>query len=105
MNVTVLDRPQRQRVTQKSFKPELIGRDRFALDWPSIADARDLGLHVYQSREFLDVWMNTIGRAGGIECYFVVVKDSDAEPVLYLPLAIETKFNIRFLRFMDSGVA
>ncbi len=62
-------------------------------------------MYVYQSREFLDVWMNTIGSAGRIECYFVVVRDHDAEPVLYLPLAIETKFNIRFLRFMDCGVA
>ena len=29
----------------------------------------------------------------------------NSEPVLYLPLAIETRFNIRFLRFMDCGVA
>ena len=26
-------------------------------------------------------------------------------PVLYLPLAIDTKFNVRILRFMDAGVA
>jgi CelD/BcsL family acetyltransferase involved in cellulose biosynthesis len=62
-------------------------------------------MYVYQSREFLNVWMNTIGRAGCVECYFVVVRDQDAEPLLYLPLAIETRLNIRFLRFMDGGVA
>jgi CelD/BcsL family acetyltransferase involved in cellulose biosynthesis len=105
MSVTVLDLPQRHRIARPSFKVELIGGERLASDWPSIADGRDLKMYVYQSREFLNVWMNTIGSAGHIECYFVIVRDSDAEPVLYLPLAIETRFNIRFLRFMDCGVA
>ena len=105
MNVTVLDLPQRRRVAQPSFKVELIGSERLASDWPSIAGDRDVKMYVYQSREFLNVWMNTIGSAGRIECYFVMVRDNDAQPVLYLPLAIETRFNIRFLRFMDCGVA
>jgi CelD/BcsL family acetyltransferase involved in cellulose biosynthesis len=35
----------------------------------------------------------------------VVVKDGEGRPILYLPFAIETKFNIRLLRFMDCGVA
>jgi CelD/BcsL family acetyltransferase involved in cellulose biosynthesis len=105
MNVTALDLPQRHRVARPSFNVELIGSERLASDWPSIGADRDVKMYVYQSREFLDVWMNTIGSAGRIECYFVVVKDDTAEPVLYLPLAIETRFNIRFLRFMDCGVA
>jgi CelD/BcsL family acetyltransferase involved in cellulose biosynthesis len=105
MNVTVLDLPQRHRGARTSFKVELIGSERLASDWPSIADDRDVKMYVYQSREFLNVWMNTIGSANRIECYLIVVRDNDAEPVLYLPLAIETRFNIRFLRFMDRGVA
>jgi CelD/BcsL family acetyltransferase involved in cellulose biosynthesis len=105
MNVTVLDLPQRHRAAQPSFKVELIGSERLASDWPSIADDRDVAMYVYQSREFLNVWMNTIGSASRVECYFVMVRDNDAQPVLYLPLAIETRFNIRFLRFMDCGVA
>jgi CelD/BcsL family acetyltransferase involved in cellulose biosynthesis len=105
MNVTVLDLPQRHRAAQPSFKVELIGSERLASDWPSIADDRDVKMYVYQSREFLNVWMDTIGSAGRIEYYFVVVRDDDAQPVLFLPLAIETRFNIRFLRFMDCGVA
>jgi len=76
-----------------------------AADWPSITAASDLKMHVYQSREFLDVWMNTIGRARRIECYLIVVRDRAGRPVLYLPLGIETKFNVRLLRFMDAGVA
>jgi CelD/BcsL family acetyltransferase involved in cellulose biosynthesis len=62
-------------------------------------------MYVFQSREFLDVWLDTVGKAGRIECYLIVVRDGDARPVLYLPLAIETKFNVRLLRFMDCGVA
>jgi CelD/BcsL family acetyltransferase involved in cellulose biosynthesis len=105
MNVTILDLPQRHRAAQPSFKAELIGSERLASDWPSIADDRAISMYVFQSREFLKVWMNTIGSARRIECYFVAVRDNDAQPVLYLPLAIETRFNIRFLRFMDCGVA
>ncbi|HEX3993846.1 MAG TPA: GNAT family N-acetyltransferase [Acetobacteraceae bacterium] len=105
MNVTVLDSERPHSAAQNSFKAALIGRERFDIDWPSIADDRDVRMYVYQSREFLNVWMNTIGRASGIECSFVVVKDRDGQPVLYLPFAVETKFNVRFLRFMDCGVA
>ena len=62
-------------------------------------------MYVFQSREFLDIWLDTIGKASRIEPYFVVVRDADGRPVLYLPLTIETKFNVRLLRFMDCGVA
>jgi CelD/BcsL family acetyltransferase involved in cellulose biosynthesis len=74
-------------------------------DWPSITGPPDLRMYAFQSREFLDVWMNTIGRARRAECYLVVVKDGSGRPVLYLPLAIESQFNVRLLRFMDAGVA
>ena len=62
-------------------------------------------MHVYQSREFLDVWLNTIGHARQIEAFFFVVCDSSDRPVLYLPLGIETRFNYRLPRFLDAGVA
>src|SRR5262245_55022737 len=62
-------------------------------------------MHVFQSREFLEVWMATIGRARNARCFLIIVKDVDEQPVLYLPLSIETRFNARILRFMDAGVA
>jgi CelD/BcsL family acetyltransferase involved in cellulose biosynthesis len=102
--VTVIDLPPRGRVT--SFKVELLaGANLAAADWPSIADTRDLRMYIFQSREFLGIWLDTIGKESRIEPYFIVVRDADGRPVLYLPLAIETKFNVRLLRFMDSGVA
>ena len=102
--MTVIDLPSRGRVARTSFKVELVAGENPA-DWPSIADDRDLRMYVFQSREFLEVWLDTIGKASRIEPYFIVVRDADGRPVLYLPLAIETKFNVRLLRFMDCGVA
>jgi CelD/BcsL family acetyltransferase involved in cellulose biosynthesis len=100
--VTVIDLPPRGRAA--TFKVELLAGGNLA-DWPSIADDRDLRMYVFQSREFLDTWLDTIGKASRVEPYFVVVRDADGQSVLYLPLIIETKFNVRLLRFMDCGVA
>jgi CelD/BcsL family acetyltransferase involved in cellulose biosynthesis len=104
--VTVIDLPQRQRPTHGAFKVELFaGKDLAAAQWPSLADGCDWTMYVFQSREFLDVWLDTIGGTGCVEPYLAVVKDDDGRGVFYLPLAIETKFNIRLLRFADYGVA
>jgi CelD/BcsL family acetyltransferase involved in cellulose biosynthesis len=81
------------------------GENLAAAEWPSITTPADLTMYAFQSREFLDVWMSTIGKARGAECYLVVVKDGSRRPVLYLPLVIEKRFNVRLLRFMDAGVA
>jgi CelD/BcsL family acetyltransferase involved in cellulose biosynthesis len=106
MNVTVLDLPRQQHTADTSFQVELFDGGNFVdCDWPTIADDRDFRMFVFQSREFLEIWTSTIGKAGGIESYLLVVRNDDGRPVLYLPLAIETKFNIRILRFMDCGVA
>jgi CelD/BcsL family acetyltransferase involved in cellulose biosynthesis len=102
IGVTVIDLPLRGR----AFTVELLaGGNLAAADWPSISDVRDLRMYIYQSREFLDIWLDTIGKASRIEPCFIVVRDADGWPVLYLPLVIETKFNVRMLRFMDCGVA
>jgi CelD/BcsL family acetyltransferase involved in cellulose biosynthesis len=81
------------------------GQNLAAARWPSIAAGPELLMHVFQSREFLDIWMATIGRARSAQCYLAVVTDQERRPVLYLPLAVETRFNTRILRFMDAGVA
>jgi CelD/BcsL family acetyltransferase involved in cellulose biosynthesis len=106
MSVTVLDLPRQQHAARTSFKVELFAGNNFAAcDWPSIADERDLQMYIFQSREFLELWTSTIGKANSIEAFLLVVRNSSGEPVLYLPLAIETKFNVRILHFMDCGVA
>lgn len=106
--MTVIDLPSRERQPRVPLEVELFaGKDLAAAQWPSIADGRGWSMYVFQSREFLDVWLDTIGgaNAGRIEPYLIVVKDSDGNPILYLPLVIETRFNVRLLRFWDCGVA
>ena len=91
--------------TTRQFSVECFGNgDLTAADWPSISAGPELHMHVYQSREFLDVWMATIGKARDADCFLAVVKNQDQKPILYLPLVIETKFNVRILHFMDGGV-
>jgi CelD/BcsL family acetyltransferase involved in cellulose biosynthesis len=90
----------------RRFRVELLdGADLAAAGWPSIEAGPELLMYVYQSREFLEVWMASIGKARHVRCFLVVVKDSESNPVLYLPLCIETRFGSRVLRFMDAGVA
>jgi CelD/BcsL family acetyltransferase involved in cellulose biosynthesis len=104
--VTVIDLPQRDRPAGGTLKVELFaGRDLAAAQWPALADGGDWLMYVFQSREFLKVWLNSIGNSGRVEPYLVVVKDGDGRGIFYLPLAIETQFNVRLLRFMDCGVS
>lgn len=102
------DAPPRSRPAQipRRFDVELFdGRDFAAARWPSIAAGPELLMHTFQSREVLDVWTATIGRARKAQCFLIVVTNSDDKnPILYLPLAIETRFGMRILRFMDAGV-
>ncbi len=92
------------RATRRLTVEVFDGADLKSAGWPSIAAGADLKMHVFQSAEFLDVWMATIGKARAVQCFLIVVRDRHRRPVLYLPLTIETKFNIRFLRFIDGGV-
>ena len=75
-----------------------------AVGWPSIA-TEALEMSVFQSREFLETWMATIGRDRTVRPALAVVFDADARPVLYLPFVIETRLGVNLLRFMDAGVS
>ncbi len=81
------------------------GPDWDAASWPSIGSGPGLEMSVFQAREFLETWMRTIGLDRGVRPVLVVVVDGGGSPVLYLPLAIETKFGVTLLRFMDAGVS
>jgi CelD/BcsL family acetyltransferase involved in cellulose biosynthesis len=107
--VAALDLFQRARpapAAPPNFPIEIHGGESLAgAEWPSITAPANLQMYAFQSREFLDLWMRTIGKARGSECFLVVVRDDRQRPVLYLPLAIETRLNVRLLRFMDAGVS
>jgi CelD/BcsL family acetyltransferase involved in cellulose biosynthesis len=92
--------------TDQAFNVEIYdGHAPDEAGWPSLDGDPRLTMQVYQSREFVDVWMRTIGRSSGARGFLVVVRDRAGAPFLFLPLAIERRLNIRVLRFMDAGVA
>jgi CelD/BcsL family acetyltransferase involved in cellulose biosynthesis len=105
--MNAIDIPRRQRPfapAVPNFSVEIYPGDGLAAaDWPAVTGPSAAAMYAFQSREFLDVWMGTIGRARGSECYLVVVRNA-GRPILYLPLTIETAFKVRLLRFMDAGV-
>jgi CelD/BcsL family acetyltransferase involved in cellulose biosynthesis len=106
--VTLIEAVPRPALAQRShrFTIELFdGRDFATAGWPSIDAGSEFLMHVFQSREFLETWMATIGRARNAKCFLIVVRDGDERPVLYLPLSLETRFDARILRFMDAGIA
>ena len=90
--MTVIVLPHRGRPARTSFKVELYDSGNLAAaNWPSLAAGRDLKMYVFQSREFLEIWLNTIGKAGRIKPHLVVIKDGEGRPLLYLPFAIGDK--------------
>jgi CelD/BcsL family acetyltransferase involved in cellulose biosynthesis len=94
-SLSLTDAPPRSRPVHgpRRFAVDLFdGQDFAAARWPSVAAGPELQMHVFQSQEFLDVWTATIGRARAAQYFLVVVADADGKPVLYLPLAIETRF-------------
>ncbi len=74
-------------------------------DWPGIAAMGEVRGHVFQTREFIGVWLETFGSAPHIEARFVDVADHDGRLVLRLPLAIETRRGLRTLGFADQSAA
>lgn len=74
------------------------------LDWPGAADDAVLDGFVYQSREFLAVWFDTLGKARRARSILAVVAD-ERGPALWLPLVVEREFGCAVLRFPDGGMA
>jgi CelD/BcsL family acetyltransferase involved in cellulose biosynthesis len=72
-------------------------------DWPGVNDLGEARAHVFQTREFLSVWAQTLGAGGHTDSYFVDVRDRDARMLLRLPLAIEVKAGVSVLAFADQG--
>ena len=79
--------------------------DTFAGLWPRAAEPGDALFHVFQSAEFLQVWLDTIGQARGITPCFCAVLDAGGAPLMLLPLGIERRGGVRVLTFLDGGAA
>lgn len=74
--------------------------------WPSVRDATGAAKrHVFQTREFIAAWMATRGASRAVAAYFVEVRDADGQPVMLLPLTVNSARGGRTLSFMDGGLA
>ncbi len=74
-------------------------------DWPGTNTLGGAQAHVFQLREFLDIWAATYGTAMGLDARYVEVRGSSGELVLRVPFAIETRRSLRVLTFADQGCA
>ncbi len=75
------------------------------IGWPGARDDSTWSLFVFQAREFLEAWFQTVGAARGSEAHLIVVRDGEGEPLLYLPLCLEMRRGVRVLCFPDGGVS
>lgn len=73
--------------------------------WPRAGRTGPARCHVFQTAEFLAVWVDTFGRAAKDRTYFVEVRDVDGALAMLVPVAIVRKTGARILSFVDGGAA
>lgn len=76
----------------------------FAADWPRSDRMGEARCHVFQCAEFLELWLDTVGRARGTTPVFVGVYDALGRPVLLLPLGIDRHLGVKILQFLDGTI-
>lgn len=74
-------------------------------DWPGVQSLGGARAHVFQLREFIDIWARTYGEELGLQPYFIDVRDSAGALVLRMPFAIEPQRGLKLLSFADQGSA
>jgi CelD/BcsL family acetyltransferase involved in cellulose biosynthesis len=74
-------------------------------DWPGVNDMGEVRGHVFQTREFMSVWAETLGSGDHVDARFIDVADRDGHLLMRLPLAIETLRGIKVLGFADQSCA
>lgn len=77
----------------------------FADLWPRSDNLGAARAHAFQCFNILELHRKTVGVARRAEPYFVAVISTTKEPLALLPLAIERRYGVRFLTFMDGGLA
>jgi CelD/BcsL family acetyltransferase involved in cellulose biosynthesis len=74
-------------------------------DWPSIVDLGSAKCHVFQTREFLESWLSTVGAHLKARTFFVEITDMSGDRVMLLPLSVITRLGEATLTFADAGLA
>jgi CelD/BcsL family acetyltransferase involved in cellulose biosynthesis len=73
--------------------------------WPSAADPAGTYLHVFQCREFFEVWQSSYGTSAARKPYYVTVRDGRGQLLLLAGFCIEDRGGRKVLRFIDNGLA
>jgi CelD/BcsL family acetyltransferase involved in cellulose biosynthesis len=73
--------------------------------WPSSRDLGDACAYVFQCADVVEAWIDSFGCARNTEVLLVLVADADGNPLMALPLGIETHSGLRVLSFLDAGVS
>jgi CelD/BcsL family acetyltransferase involved in cellulose biosynthesis len=76
----------------------------FADVWPSLNQQGRHCAYAFQTREVLEVWLDTIGIARKTQPLFVRVDSDDGAPLMLAPLGVERRRGLRILGFLDGGV-
>ena len=74
--------------------------------WPTLAGltASD-NAFAFQTSDVLDVWTASIGKARRTQAFFFQIDDQLGNPLMLVPLGIESQHGTLTLAFLDAGVA
>ena len=72
--------------------------------WPTAAGLSSVHGFPFQTRDYLAVWLPTIGAARGVEPLLVEVEDDTGNALMFVPIGIERRNGARILTFLDGGV-
>lgn len=73
--------------------------------WPRSQQLKDARCYAFQCADILEVRCNTIAIARNMETLFVAVVDAEGNPLMLLPLSIESHHGVRILTFLDGGLS
>lgn len=73
--------------------------------WPSAGALGAEHGYIFQSREFIEAWMQSFGSDPRFSPHFVAVRKADGAFVMLLPLSIERRKGVSILTFLDQGQA
>lgn len=79
-----------------------------AAAWPAMSGLNwheNASGYPFQCRDHLEIWLETIGRAAGVDPFFVTVSDRTGNPLMMIPLGVTKRKGIRILAFLDAGVS
>lgn len=107
----VADRPAAKPMREASASVEAEPELHISVDtampaiWPSAADPAGAVLHVFQSREFIEVWQASYGASARRKPYFVTVQDAKGQVLTLAGFCIQSRGGGRVLTFIDDGIA